>query len=279
MLARTLMLLFVLLSLAAFTGCERQVPTTDYFPMRDGNRWEYRLLDHARLKALAAGQTVPTATELSGAQPAEEKDETAEPKAEVLGDEGAPKPAVKLAPARRVALVLKDAVDELTYRATYDNFEQVWSKRSGYVGSQNAAGRQYLLILPPHTRYRWVVTDDRGSNLYYEIEGQQDVETPGGAFKQCAVARQESHDKREISRYWFAPGVGLVRRSKYYRDEEFFRQELVAYEVRASLPAGRMAEEHEIQMALKGGNRGAEHRMKGMRPEPADKEKEDAEKR
>jgi hypothetical protein len=276
MLLRTTVFLLLLLSLATFTGCERHVPTSDYFPMRDGNRWEYRLLDHARLKALASGQTVPTATEISGAQAAEEKDETADPKAEVLGEEGT-KPAPKVAPARRVALVLKEAVDELTYRATYDNFEQVWSKRSGYVGSQNAAGRQYLLILPPHTHYRWVVTEDRGSNLYYEIEGQQDIETPGGSFKQCAVSRQESHDKREISRYWFAPGVGLVRRSKYYREEEFFRQELVAYEVRASLPAGRLAEEHEIQLALKGGNRGAEHRMKGTRLET--KPQEGSEKR
>ncbi|MCW8130883.1 MAG: hypothetical protein KIS92_11070 [Planctomycetota bacterium] len=257
-------LALVLVYAVLFTGCERQAVSTDYFPMRDGNRWEYRLLDRARLQALADGKEVPTADAIAD-QPAEARGDepAAEPKAEVLGEEA--KPAAKVAPARRIALALKESVDELTFRATYDGFEQVWSKRGGYVGSQNAAGRQYLLILPPHTRYRWIVTDDRGSNLYYEIEGHRDVQTPAGAFKQCAVSRQESRDRREVTRYWFAPNVGLVRRSKYYLDEEIFRQELVTYDVRASLPAGRMAEEHEIALALKGKNRGTEHLAPGVK--------------
>lgn len=251
----------------AFTGCERQAATSDYFPMRDGNRWEYRLLDQARLKALAAGQAVPTATAPDAIDPAPAQ-AGSERKAEVLDEArenatGAAQASTE--PARRVVLQLKESVDDLTFRATYDGYEQVWSKRGGYVGSQNANGRQYLLILPPHSGYRWVVTDPRGLNLYYEVEGHQDLETPSGSFKQCAITRQENRDKREVSRYWFAPGVGLVRRSKYYLDEEVFRQELVAHDVRASLPAGRLAEEQEIRLALKGKKRGTEHQAAGAK--------------
>ena len=77
----------------------------------------------------------------------------------------------------------------------------------------------------------------------------------------CAVSRQETRDRREIFRYWFAPGVGLVRRSKYYADEEVFRQELIQYEVRPSTTDGRRAEELEIREALKSKKRGTEHRQ------------------
>ena len=47
--------------LTVLTGCEKAVPRTDYFPLRDGNRWEYRLLDRPLLKRMAAGQPIATA--------------------------------------------------------------------------------------------------------------------------------------------------------------------------------------------------------------------------
>jgi hypothetical protein len=238
------------------SGCERRVVHNDYFPMRDGNRWEYRLLDLPRLKALAAGQSVPTESSISGEPGAAEEPATA-PKAEVVAETGA---APTVPAARRIALVLKESIDDLTFRATYDGLEQVWSKRGGYVGFQDARGRHYLLILPPHTTYRWVVTDEQGQDLYYEIEGQSAVTTPCGTYPDCAVARQESRDRHEIFRYWFAPGLGLVRRSKYFNEEEVFRQELVASEVRASRPETHAAEDRELETALKGKNRGQEHR-------------------
>jgi len=260
----------VLLACVTLTGCrESRVVRTDYFPMRDGNRWEYRLLDHGRLKVLAAGGSVPTADKISMGQDmgGDAPGETVEPKADVVGEESKA-PAAETRPARRIELALKEAADEITYRSTYDGFEQVWTKRGGYIGFQNARGRHYLLILPPHSGYRWIVTDAGGQNLYFEVEGHQDVETPAGKFRECAVARQESRDKREIFRLWFAPDVGLVRRSKYYLDEEVFRQELVEYQIRASLPAGRDAEEREIQQAFKGKNRGTEHRVRSTTPDP-----------
>ena len=40
------------LVLLSCLGCERQAVRGDYFPFRDGNRWEYRLLDSASLKIL-----------------------------------------------------------------------------------------------------------------------------------------------------------------------------------------------------------------------------------
>ncbi|MEI6236378.1 MAG: hypothetical protein WCT04_25260, partial [Planctomycetota bacterium] len=54
------------LALALFavclTGCiEEDVPKNDYFPLRDGNHWEYRLLDRPLLGRLNAGQAIVTA--------------------------------------------------------------------------------------------------------------------------------------------------------------------------------------------------------------------------
>jgi len=257
--------LAVALFLAALPGCERAVPRTDYMPLRDGNRWEYRLLDLPLLKRLQAGQAVTTAAldaDLSARGPGADSDLA--PKSEVVGTEkpeenslGAPQPASVT--ARRVVLELRDAVDELTYRALYDTAEQVWSKRSGYIGFQSSRGRNYLLILPPHTRYRWIVTASGGQDLYYEVEtAAATVSTPAGTFKDCALARQESHDRREIFRYWFAPDVGLVRRSKYYLNEEVFRQEVVEYAVKPATPATRAAEDREVRKALGGLRRGTE---------------------
>ena len=49
------------LTLALLSGCEKSVPRTDYLPLRDGNRWDYRLLDLPLLKRIEAGQAVDTA--------------------------------------------------------------------------------------------------------------------------------------------------------------------------------------------------------------------------
>lgn len=274
------------LAALGMSGCERQVVRTDYFPLRDGNRWEYRLLDHAMLQRMAAGEEIATDLELSGGD-AKAGDEPAAPAAVVVGlDAVDPKGAEDAGKgtdtekkedagsalrARRVALELKASIeDEVTFRATYDRFEQVWSKAGGYVGFQNARGRQYLLILPPHTGYRWVVTQPSGENLFFEVEGHSQIATPAGTFPMCAVSRQESRDKREMTRYWFAPDVGLVRRSKYFLDEEVFRQELVKYEVNAALPKTRSAEEKEIVKALKGGQHGQEHKQRSKQILPND---------
>jgi hypothetical protein len=253
------------------TGCERRVVTSDYFPMRDGNRWEYRFLDARMLARLAKGQevqTAPATTEarVNGGPPKSGKAEVLSLEAEgTAGDdrgsdtETGPAPGGKEQPvARRIVLALKERRDDLTYRASLAGTEQVWSKRDGYVGFQNSRGRHYWLILPPHTGYRWIVTDPDGHNLYYEIEGHEEVKTPAGLFRFCAVVRQESRDRRIAFKFWFAEGVGLVRRSKYYLKEEVFRQELVDYRVRPSSAVGRRAEEREIQRALKGKRRGKE---------------------
>jgi hypothetical protein len=253
--------LLVCLAILSWCGCERSVVTTDYFPLRDGNRWEYRLLDHPRLKAMAAGQTVPTEPAVS-TEPSSQEDSTTSPKAEVVNPGELSETKTDTAPARRVALFLKEDMDGLTFRATYDGYEQVWSKRGGYVGFQNQRGRHYLLILPPHTGYRWVVTDESGEDLYYEIENHSAIETPDGVFKECAVAREETRTKQEVTRYWFAPNVGLVRRSKFYAGEEVFRQELVAHEVRPARPEVRAAEDRAVQEALQGKNRGNEYRKR-----------------
>lgn len=282
-------LLLAALAALGMSGCERQVVRTDYFPLRDGNHWEYRMLDHAMLQRMAAGEEIATELDLSGGD-AKAGDEPAAPAAVVVGldavdpkeskvakdagdgeDSGKTESAGPAGKARRVALELKASIeDDVTFRATYDRFEQVWSKAGGYVGFQNARGRQYLLILPPHTGYRWVVTQPSGENLFFEVESHRQVATPAGTFPMCAVARQESRDKREITRYWFAPDVGLVRRSKYFLDEEVFRQELVKYEVNAALPKTRSAEEKEIVKALKGGQHGQEHKQRNKQYIPND---------
>jgi hypothetical protein len=263
------LLVFAAVLLLFVSGCEKAVPRTDYFPLRDGNRWEYRLLDMPLLKRLGEGQAVATAPSDSQVSAAAQEDSDLVPKAEFADPSADPAAKPKAAEdasrrpnlARRVVLDLRAAVDDLTYRAVYDMAEQVWSKRNGYVGFQSMNGRNYLLILPPHTGYKWVVTGPAGKDLFYEIESAAaTVRTPAGEFKNCAVARQESRDRKEVFRYWFAPNVGLVRRSKFFAGEEVFRQELVEYTVKPATPQGRLAEDREVRKAVEGKNRGHEFR-------------------
>jgi hypothetical protein len=249
------------------------VPRTDYFPLRDGNRWEYRLLDMPLLKRLEAGQTIVTAPAAAD-QPVGADSDLA-PKAEVVGPDAAAPGAGNTTEqprgtARRVTLELRSAVDEVTCRALYDTAEQVWSKRNGYIGFQSGRGRCYLLILPPHSGYRWIVTAAAGQDLFFEVESAAaSVTTPAGSFKDCALARQESRDRREMFRYWFAPDVGLVRRSKYFLSQEVFRQELVEYAVKPATPATRLAEDREVRKALEGQRHGTEFREERRGETPA----------
>jgi len=258
---------FVLL----LAGCERAVPRTDYFPLRDGNRWDYRLLDMPLLKRLEAGQNVGTAnidaeldvgkgsradSDLSADSQFADPNATAKSTRTVkTADAGGKVDAA----ARRVSLQLRDSIDPITFKALYDTAEQVWSKRNGYVGFQSTRGRNYLLMLPPHTGYKWVVTSAAGQDLFYQIENANAaLETPAGKFDNCVLARQESHDRKEVFKYWFAPNVGLVRRSKYFADQEVFRQELVEYQVQPATPATRLEEDREVRRAIEGKNRGSE---------------------
>ena len=254
------------LALALFavclTGCiEEDVPKNDYFPLRDGNHWEYRLLDRPLLGRLNAGQAIVTAP-LNNDPVGSDAD--IEPKADIVIDDALGLKADSAATARRVVLDLQASVgDELTFKAIYDTAEQVWSKRDGYVGFQNARGRTYLLILPPHTGYRWVVAAGGGQNLYFEIEAAKaEVSTPAGKFVNCAIARQESRDRKEIYKYWFVPNVGMVRRSKYFSGVEVFRQELVDYKVLPAKPETRTAEEKEVRKAVEGKKRGQEFKSR-----------------
>jgi hypothetical protein len=262
---RLLSVLSLAVALAILAGCEKEVPRTDYFPLRDGNRWEYRLLDRPLLKRMEAGQTVTTAAIDDDIKPPapDDPDSQIAPKADVIDPDGSGRDAKSEKPliARRVALELRGAVDDVTFKALYDTAEQVWSKKSGYVGFQGQHGRSYLLILPPHTGYKWIVTGPGGKDLYYEIEAANaNVTTPKGPFHDCVIARQESRDRKEIFKYWFAPNVGLVRRSKYFANQEVFRQELVDYVVKPAMPATRLAEEHEVRKAMAGNHRGTEFR-------------------
>ena len=246
--------------LVLLAGCEKDVPRTDYMPLRDGNRWEYRLLDNPLLKRMAEGQEIQAGPQVP--QVGADADQTP-PKA-ALVDESTPKADSAPPTARRVALELRGELDDLTYKALYDTAEQVWSKKAGYIGFQSARGRSYLLILPPHTGYKWVVSSKAGEDLFYEIESARaTIATPAGTFENCALARQESRDRKEVFRYWFAPDVGLVRRSKYFVGEEVFRQELIEYAVKPATPGARMAEAREVQKAGEKGNRGSEFRDRG----------------
>ena len=275
-------------ALLSLSGCiEEDVPKNDYFPLRDGNHWEYRLLDRPLLGRLAAGHAI-----IAGPLDKENKEKIVAPRnkadlldniptgetgetgeidtsidveapAEVADDATVGLKKREVAVARRVALDLQAAVDDLTFKATYDNSEQAWSKRDGYVSFQSARGRSYLLILPPHSTYRWVVSGSAGQNLYYEVEtARGEVSVPAGKFSNCAVARSESRDKKEIFKYWFAPGVGLIRRSKYFAGEEVFRQELVDYKVLPAKQETRAAEDKEVRKAIEGKKRGNEFRTK-----------------
>jgi len=261
---RVLSLLFA--TLLVIYGCEKEVPKTDYFPLRDGNRWEYRLLDRPLLQRLEAGQTITTAgiDDDIKAPAQDDPDAHLESKADVIDPDSGKVATVEKSGAnvaRRIALELRAAVDELTYRAMYDTAEQVWSKKGGYVGFQSQRGRSYMLILPPHTGYKWIVTGPGGKDLYFQIEtANGSIATPKGTFDHCAVAHQENHDRSEIFRYWFAPNVGLVRRSKYFMNQEVFRQELVDFTVKPATPATRLAEDREVAKAMGVAHRGTEYR-------------------
>lgn len=253
--------------LVLLAGCEKAVPRTDYFPLRDGNRWEYRLLDMPLLKRLEAGQNIGTG-KIDADQRVAQTDsdlsagsQFADPNSKPNSGK-VPEAVGKVdAAARRVSLQLRESIDPITFKALYDTAEQVWSKRNGYVGFQSTRGRNYLLILPPHTGYKWTVTSSTGQDLFYQIENvSATLETPAGKFENCVLARQESRDRKEVFKYWFAPNVGMVRRSKYFIDEEVFRQELVEYTVQPATPATKMEEDREVRHAIEGKNRGSEFR-------------------
>jgi hypothetical protein len=261
---------FALLCFLSFTGCEKTVARTDYFPLRDGNRWDYRLLDMPLLKRMESGQNVSTERNASAAGASADSDLSAsaqfiDPNAVNAKNEAPPARSNtaaaedrSVASARRVTLELRDSIKSL-----YDTAEQVWSKRNGYVGFQSPRGRNYLLMLPPHTGYKWVVTGSAGQELFYQIESASvSIDTPAGKFDNCVLSRQESRDRKEVFKYWFAPNVGLVRRSKYFADEEVFRQELVEYKVQPATPATRLEEDREVRRAIEGKNRGSEFRDK-----------------
>src|SRR5437660_12807395 len=93
-------------------GCEKAVPRTDYFPLRDGNRWEYRLLDRPLLKRMGQGQAIVTAPlDADINPPANDNDAQLEPKAEVAETSPGEKAETKTASARRVKLELRAAGD------------------------------------------------------------------------------------------------------------------------------------------------------------------------
>ena len=131
-----------------------------------------------------------------------------------------------------VTLEITEKIRPLTFRAAYRDGEQVWSKEDGFLSMQDSAGRHYLLRLPPHTGYRWGEQDADGRTRYYEIEGREDIETPAGRFGGCVRVREEDRLGRERVFYWYAPDVGLVRRSRYFRGGEVFRAELVSFSLK-----------------------------------------------
>src|SRR5947209_1601619 len=110
--------LAVVAALLSLSACvEDDVDKADYFPLRDGNHWQYRLLDRALLGRLNAGQAIVTGAS-SDSRP---DDVDVEPPAEVVLDD-----KLKSAPpatARRVTLDLQAAVDDLTYKALYETAE------------------------------------------------------------------------------------------------------------------------------------------------------------
>lgn len=172
----------------AVAGCEDV--RHDYFPLAEGNVWEYRLVSK---DPAAAGDARP---------------ETAR---------------IEIGPPLR----------PLTYRASYKDNGQIWSKEDGFVNLQDAAGRHYLLRLPPHTGYKWIEQDPSGNARYFEIERHEDVVTPAGAFRGCAKVVEEDRRRRDRICYWFAPDVGLVRRARYSQGIEVFRCELVSFDLKA----------------------------------------------
>ncbi|MCX7804712.1 MAG: hypothetical protein N3A38_05920 [Planctomycetota bacterium] len=132
-------------------------------------------------------------------------------------------------------LEIVEKIRPFVFKAVYRDGEQVWAKEDDFLSVQDTAGRHYLLMLPPHTGYRWVEQDPSGRTRYYEIEGREDVATAAGRFAGCVRVLEEDRLKTWRTIHWYAPGVGLVRRSKYSRmGEEIFRAELVSFRVRPS---------------------------------------------
>jgi hypothetical protein len=241
-LAKRLLPLPALILLSLTAGCERL--GRDYFPFHAGNRWEYRTLNAAALEELRHGREVRTNWKLGPADDFESPaaaliapDDEAGERDEADGQ--APAAVVQEPPleARGVVMEMLEhdpGDDPLTWRVRYNNVEQLWSKREGFLSFQDGRGRTSLLILPPHTGYRWEVVRKTGMRVYFEVEAHADLRTPVGLFEHCVISRQESRDRREIIRYWFAPNVGLVRRSKYWLDQEVFRLELLKCRVKLS---------------------------------------------
>lgn len=251
--------------LLAGGGCERLA--RDYFPLRAGNHWEYRVMNQAALEDLRRGRQIVVAP---AADKAAARATAVPPRAEIILPENEKdgksdaahhqNEKAKTVPrtprtVRRVVLELlphRPKDDPLTWRALYNGVKQAWSKRDGFLSLQDGRGRTALLLLPPHTGYRWEVVRRNGTRLYFEIEGLEKLRTPAATFDRCVVSRRESRDRREAVKYWFAPEVGLVRRSKYFLGEEVFRMELVYYRTRASSPETMTLREKTVDEAVRG---------------------------
>ncbi len=88
-----------------------------------------------------------------------------------------------------------------------------WEKTEGFLVHWVKSEAALLYPLPPHTGYRWKTKSADGHVFYCELLPREEVRVPAGTFRACLHVRMDRDDDLVVLKTWFAPGVGLVKRS------------------------------------------------------------------
>jgi hypothetical protein len=169
--------LCILLFLAP--GCLRLHKYTDYFPLRVGREWEYRL----ESGTVAGGFTV----------------EVAEAKGERYGLRSALSGGV----SSLEGVFPFERTDESSAPVSY-------FVRDNGVYYERVLGDTQLILLPPKILiegiWPWL-----GSDQYAQIEELVDVTVQAGHFKDCIRVAYYDRGNEAVAQAWYAAGVGIVK--------------------------------------------------------------------
>jgi len=106
-------------------------------------------------------------------------------------------------------------VGRASYRARELGLTTLWAKEQGYLTRSDGRWREGVLLLPPHTGYKWRVNTTGGAR-FYEIVGREDVTVPAGKFSNCVKVTCRSLSGKRYLRRWFARDIGMVKLERLY---------------------------------------------------------------
>jgi len=106
-------------------------------------------------------------------------------------------------------------VGRSSFRARELGLTTVWAKEQGYLTRSDGRWREGLLLLPPHTGYKWRV-NTTGGPRFYEVMGREKVMVPAGEFPNSVKVTCRSLSGKRLLHRWFAPKIGMVKLERRY---------------------------------------------------------------